>query len=114
MAEKTFLKTLGERIAILRKQKGFSQEEFAEKSGKMINTISNIERGLSDPKITTLFAFSKALNISIQDLLRDMPPSNISHSDTLQNIIDLLEGQDEKTLKISFKQILASLWEQNV
>jgi len=109
MAEKTFLKTLGERIAILRKQKGFSQEEFAEKSGKMINTISNIERGLSDPKITTLFAFSKALNISIQDLLRDMPPSNISHSDTLQNIIDLLEGQDEKTLKISFKQIEALL-----
>ena len=41
------LKTLGRRIAQLRKQKGMSQEDFADVSGKMINTISNIERGLS-------------------------------------------------------------------
>lgn len=109
MAEKTFLKTLGERIAILRKQKGFSQEEFAEKSGKMINTISNIERGLSDPKITTLFAFSKALNVPVQDLLADISTNNTPHSDTLKAVIRLLEGQSERTQRTVLKQIEALL-----
>lgn len=109
MTNKVFLQTLGKRIALLRKQKGLSQEEFADVSGKMINTISNVERGLSDPKITTLLSFANALNISIQDLLADISTQNKPHSDTLKSIIRLLEGQDEKTLKTTLKQIEALL-----
>lgn len=107
MIEKTFLQTLGKRIAVLRKKKGFSQEEFAEKSGKMINTVSNIERGLTDPKTTTLLAFSKALNIPLCNLLADISGSNPPPSDTFKSIVALLEKQDEKTLKTAFKQIKA-------
>ena len=109
MTNKVFLQTLGKRIAVLRKQKGFSQEEFAEVSGKMINTISNVERGLSDPKITTLLSFANALNAPVQDLLADISTQNKPYSDTLKSIIRLLEGQDEKTLKTAFKQIEALL-----
>ena len=65
------LKNLGRRIAYLRKQQGMSQEDFAEASGKMINTISNIERGLSDPKISTLVSISNALNTSIEELFSE-------------------------------------------
>ncbi len=107
--ENTTLKELGKRIATLRKQKGFSQEEFADISGKMINTVSNIERGLTDPKMSTIISFANALNIHVQDLLSDIPSTNIQHSDTLNNIIRLLEKQDEKTLKTVFKQIEALL-----
>ena len=109
MIQKTFLQTLGKRIAILRKQKGLSQEQFAEISGKMINTISNIERGLADPKITTLLSFSNALNVPIQDLLADISSKNIPYSETLKSIIRILEEQDEKTLKTALKQIEALL-----
>ena len=109
MTQTAFLKTLGKGIAILRKQKGVSQEQFAEMSGKMINTISNIERGLSDPKITTLLSFSNALNAPIQDLLADISSQNIPYPETLKSIIRLLEGQDEKTLKTALKQIEALL-----
>ena len=107
--DKVFLQTLGKHIANLRKQKGMSQEEFAELSGKMINTISNIERGLADPRITTLYSFAKTLNISIQDLLVDTPINNISNNETLNHITHLLETQDNKTLKIILKQIEALL-----
>lgn len=103
--DKVFLQTLGKHIANLRKQKGISQEDFAELSGKMINTVSNIERGLTDPRISTLYSFANTLNISIQDLLIDTPINNISNSETLNHIISLLETQDDKTLKIILKQI---------
>ncbi len=105
------LKDLGKRIAYLRKQKGMNQEDFADASGKMINTISNIERGLSDPKVTTLMAISQALNISIEELFsktQQQPftnelPSNIS------TILQILKKQDNKTLKVIQKQIEALL-----
>lgn len=105
------LKVLGKRIANLRKQKGMNQEEFADVSGKMINTISNIERGLSDPKVTTLMSISKALNISIEELFsetkQEQPaeelPSNIFA------ILQILKKQDDKTLKVIQKQIEALL-----
>ncbi|MBS7094188.1 MAG: helix-turn-helix transcriptional regulator [Azospirillum sp.] len=48
-----------------------SQEDFADVSGKMINTRSNIEHGLSDPKVTTLMSISKALGISIDELFSE-------------------------------------------
>ena len=105
------LKTLGRRIAQLRKQKGMSQEDFADVSGKMINTISNIERGLSDPKVTTLMSISKALGISIDELFSETKqvltteelPSNIA------TILQILKKQDDKTLKVIQKQIEALL-----
>lgn len=105
------LKALGKRIATLRKQKGMNQEDFAYVSGKMINTISNIERGLSDPKVTTLMSISKALDISIDELFletkQEQPaeelPSNISE------ILQILKKQDDKTLKVIQKQIEALL-----
>lgn len=105
------LKVLGKRIANLRKQKGMNQEEFADVSGKMINTISNIERGLSDTKVTTLMSISKALNISIEELFSETKhekpaeelPSNIFA------ILQILKKQDDKTLKVIQKQIEALL-----
>ena len=109
MTDKVFLQTLGKRIALLRKQRKLSQEEFAEVSGKMINTISNIERGLADPKITTLVSLANALNVPVQDLLADISTNNTPHSDTLKAIIRLLEGQSERTQKTVLKQIEALL-----
>lgn len=107
--DKVFLQTLGKRIATIRKQKRMSQEDFAEISSKMINTVSNIERGLTDPRISTLFSFAKALNVSIKDLLSDITVGNKFHSKTFESIVNLLEVQDEKTLKTILKQIEALL-----
>lgn len=108
MKDTLFLKELGKRIAQLRKQNGKSQEEFAEISGKMINTISNIERGISDPKISTLLALSQALDINVLDLLSETKQKSL-HSPVLESIINTLTKQDEKTLKIIQKQIQALL-----
>lgn len=105
------LKTLGRRIAQLRKQKGMSQEDFADVSGKMINTISNIERGLSDPKVTTLMSISKALGISIDELFSENKQAQITEElpKNISTILQILKKQDDKTLKVIQKQIEALL-----
>ena len=111
MIESTqILKTLGKRIATLRKQQGMNQEEFADVSGKMINTISNIERGLSDPKVTTLLSLAEALNVPVDSLFNDEEQPQIEElSENVQVIVKLIKNQDTRTLRVIQKQIEALL-----
>ncbi|MBR3662657.1 MAG: helix-turn-helix transcriptional regulator [Alphaproteobacteria bacterium] len=102
-----FLKRLGNRIAKLRKTKGFNQDEFAAVTGKMINTVSNIERGISDPKITTLQSFAQALGVSLGELTGEKCEEKEKLSEQLQKIVSLLKDADVQTLKIVEKLIRA-------
>lgn len=65
--------TLGLRIAYYRKKAGFTQEVFAEKIGKSLNFIGQVEgtgtvRGIS---LETLFKIADVLDIPPAKLLED-------------------------------------------
>ena len=65
--------TLGLKIAYFRKKAGYTQEVFAEKIGKSVNYISQIEgtgtvRGVS---LETLFKIADVLKISPAKLLEE-------------------------------------------
>lgn len=62
-------KALGERIKLLRKSKGHTQENFAELLGVSFQAVSKWERGESYPDISYLPTISRILNTSIDDLL---------------------------------------------
>lgn len=109
MKKSELIHKLGKRIANLRKEKKLSQEEFADISGKMINTLSNIERGLSDPKVSTLEAIAQALGTSVSILFSDAQNLPTIQSSTMLKIFKLLENEDEKILKTVQKQIEALL-----
>lgn len=64
-----FIANLGNKIARLRKANGLNQFEFADRCGKMVNTISKIERGVGDPRLSTLLDIAEALNISLPELV---------------------------------------------
>ena len=54
----------------LRKQRGWSQEKLAVESNISYNTIIKIERGgIKNPKIDTVSKLSKALNVSLDELV---------------------------------------------
>lgn len=109
MKKSELIHKLGKRIANLRKEKKLSQEEFADISGKMINTLSNIECGLSDPKVSTLEAIAQALGTSVSILFSDAQNLPTIQSSTMLKIFKLLENEDEKILKTVQKQIEALL-----
>jgi XRE family transcriptional regulator, regulator of sulfur utilization len=58
---------IGERIRQLRKEKGFSQEELAEKADVHFTYIGQLERGEKNASIDTLERITKCLGISLED-----------------------------------------------
>ena len=63
---------LGKRIRQLREKKGWSQEDFAARSGLHRTFVGNIERGLKNTTILTLLMIAHSLGISVSELLRGL------------------------------------------
>jgi putative transcriptional regulator len=53
-----------------RQRLGLSQEALARELGVSRQTIVNIERGLSEPRVLLAIALATALGVAIQDLFR--------------------------------------------
>ena len=67
---------LGLKIAMYRKMRGLTQEQFAEKLGKSWSFISQIEanNGTTDKgvSLSTLFLIAEVLDVSVSKLLEDI------------------------------------------
>ncbi len=61
--------TLGQRIARLRKEKGYTQAELAEKMGTIQRLISDYERDKLRPHPEMLISFALVLEVSADELL---------------------------------------------
>jgi transcriptional regulator with XRE-family HTH domain len=61
--------SVNEKIKLVRNAKGFTQEEMAEDLGMSSNAYGDIERGDSDPRLSTLRKMSEKLGISLSELL---------------------------------------------
>lgn len=57
-------------IAKKRKEKGYSQKEFAIMAGVKSNALSNYELGKREPSIKILIRFADILNCTIDELVR--------------------------------------------
>lgn len=62
---------LGERIATLRKKKGYTQAQLAEFLSISSKTVSRWETGEGFPEISIFPHLSKVLDVSIDSLLND-------------------------------------------
>lgn len=68
IADKNFLKTLGERLRELRVRKKMTQEELGFLVGNSGKQIGRIERGENNVTSSMLFQISKALKIEMKEL----------------------------------------------
>lgn len=84
---------LGENIYKLRKQKGLSQEQLGEQVHVTRQTISNWELNETSPNPEQLKLLSKALNVSIDELLNN----------DIQNALVVKSGNTEKLAGIVMK-----------
>lgn len=61
---------LSKRVKELRKQKGWSQQKLAEKTGLSFNTITKIEQGLAEhPNLKTLLKIADVFEISLDEVV---------------------------------------------
>lgn len=65
--------TMGKRIALLRKEKGMTQEQLAEKLGVSSQAVSKWENDISCPDIALLPLLASTLGISVDELLGTKP-----------------------------------------
>jgi len=65
-------KIFAKNLVSVRKKRGFdSQRSLAEKSGVTRDMIAKLEAGSSLPSVVNIYRLAKALDVSIDDLLRD-------------------------------------------
>lgn len=69
--ESEILRKLGCNICAERNRARLSQEELAESLTISSKHLGKIERGLANPKFTTILAIVKALNITFDTLYKD-------------------------------------------
>lgn len=77
---------LGQRIRELRTGRQMSQEELAFKSQISPAHLGQIERGLKNPTVDTVFKIASALDVSIAELFTETPIPPSSHNAVLEKI----------------------------
>lgn len=65
--------SFGDRLRAIRKEKGMSQDEFAQMLGTSKQVLSRYEIGQRIPKITQVQEYAKKLNVSADYLMGDSP-----------------------------------------
>lgn len=99
-------KSLGERLAQIRQERGFTQTELAEKVGILQNIVSAYEKGRLRLTAEMLLRFAKALDVSADEILgiqtKQAKVSNgsIKNRRILRRIanIDKLSNRDQEAL----------------
>lgn len=66
------MKAVGKRISTLRKQRGWSQDEFEDITGLHRAYIGAIERGEKNCTLKTLKTVADALGVPIREIVRDV------------------------------------------
>ena len=66
---KTLVIAIGERIRTLRILQRMSQEELANEADIPLSQIGRIERGETNPTISTLYVIAQALQLTLKDIV---------------------------------------------
>jgi transcriptional regulator with XRE-family HTH domain len=87
----SFQTDFGDAVRAARKRSGWSQTELAQRCGVHLNTVSQVERGSADPRLSTLQALAAALGLSLWVDAVNMPflGSTVMHSDAASPSSDL-------------------------
>ncbi|MBE6584190.1 MAG: helix-turn-helix transcriptional regulator [Ruminococcaceae bacterium] len=92
----------GDNLYTLRKQRGLSQDEFAEKMGVSRQAISKWERNESYPDTDNLIAIAKFFNVTIDDMintpLEAQPAQDTALSQAAPEVFDADNSEDDDDL----------------
>lgn len=67
--------TFGNMVAVLRKEKGMTQLELAEKMGVTDKAVSKWERDLSFPDVSSIPKLAEILGVSVDELMQNKAES---------------------------------------
>ena len=69
------LVTFGQRLRHLRRTRGFTLSDLGERVGRAPSQLSLLENGRREPKLSLLQSLAMALDVPVEELLRNAPPN---------------------------------------
>lgn len=104
-----FLRLVGSRVRTLRKVKGMTQEELAEKAGLQYSYIGGVERGERNISLETLEKIIEGLGITPFELFKieeaDIDSTLFDKKRKIEGINNLLIERDEKVITMIYRVI---------
>ena len=73
----TVAELFGRTLREIRTRKALSQEQLAELTGLSANFVGEMERGLKAPGLAVIVRLSRALGVSVDELLREFTEVNV-------------------------------------
>lgn len=95
---------IGKRVKKARREKGITQEKFAEELGVSVSFISQVETGEKKFNLARISEVSKILERPISYFVDGYEGKS---EDDLKEIIDLLKGMNDKQLKLALNVVRA-------
>ena len=89
---------IGKIIKKLRKEKGCTQEQFAEKINLSTNYLSKVERGMNTPNVETFLKMAEILDFTLEDF-----GINQTHKETI-------DKEKEELLKLILSSSLKDIY----
>ncbi len=97
-------KKIGRLAAALRDKQKIDQIDFAQKIGMGKITLSKIERGKTDFRISTLDTLAQGFNMDVIEMISQAIDVPVSSSKNLAKLFELLKNEDEATIKNVLQQ----------
>src|SRR5690606_10910808 len=70
--------TIGKRIRQLRTSRGMTLDDLGSAIGRAASQVSVLENGKREPRLSDLQTVSKALGVTLDDLLTNEPPTHLA------------------------------------
>lgn len=102
---------IGAKIRELRNQRGWTQEQLAEKAGFYYTYIGNVERGENNISLLNLQKIAVALKVDVQDLFTytNQIPTTSTKEKTVHELLEMmlkLKLNDLKKIKTFIKEFI--------
>lgn len=92
----TVAQELGAKVKTVRIAQKLTQEKLAERIGKSIGLVGQIERGEAMPSVETLLDIIRALGVSPNGILGELAPGDSSASTRMLQILSSLEEKEQE------------------
>ncbi|HCT90254.1 MAG TPA: XRE family transcriptional regulator [Lachnospiraceae bacterium] len=96
------LKAMGQKIKAAREQKGYTQEQLAERLNLSVQHVSVIERGVKAPKLETFIKIANELDVNADFLLSDQlaVSAQLEASELYDRMRAVSDREKERILKV--------------
>lgn len=95
-------RALGKRIRALRTERGLTQERLSELADVSLKHLGLIERGLSNPTLSTLDGLARALSLSLAELL-DLDHQRLTAKELVKSTNRMLADIPEDRKQLAFR-----------